>query len=132
MKTPPNCMGHPRPLLAPHHDFYETANSLDSAGVRPHVDKLNCTLPKATIPALVFIAPFAEVLLGLVLVLGWLRHSIAFGCAAILILFALILVGGLSGKRQLNSSVSRPQVGRPLPGTISGLKGQLDKQEAKK
>ena len=67
--------------------------------------KLNWFLPPTMIPALALIATAAEILLGLLLVLGWKTRIAAFFSGVLLTGFALAMTAALGVKAPLNFSV---------------------------
>jgi uncharacterized membrane protein YphA (DoxX/SURF4 family) len=67
--------------------------------------KLNWFLAAGTIPALAIIATAAEILFGLLLVLGWKTRTIALFSGVLLTTFALTMTTALGVKARLDSSV---------------------------
>src|SRR5438552_16316967 len=67
--------------------------------------KLTWFLPAATIPALAIIATAAEILFGLLLVLGWKTRTIALLSGVLLTTFALAMTMALGVKSSLDLSV---------------------------
>src|SRR5438876_11330429 len=67
--------------------------------------KLNWFLPAATISALAIIATAAEILFGLLLVLGWKTRTIALLSGVLLTTFALAMTIDLGVKALLDLSV---------------------------
>jgi uncharacterized membrane protein YphA (DoxX/SURF4 family) len=67
--------------------------------------RLNWYLPSTTIPALAVVATCAEVLLGLLLLLGWKTRTTALLSGTLLMTFALTMTFALGIKAPLNSSV---------------------------
>src|SRR5262252_5209180 len=67
--------------------------------------KLNWFLPAAMIPALAIIATAAELLFGLLLVLGWKTRTIALLSGVLLTTFALTMTMALGVKAPLDLSV---------------------------
>jgi uncharacterized membrane protein YphA (DoxX/SURF4 family) len=67
--------------------------------------KLNWFLPAATIPALAIISSAAEILFGLLLVLGWKTRTIALLSGVLLTAFALTMTTALGVKAPRDFSV---------------------------
>ena len=67
--------------------------------------KLNWFLPAATVPALAMIATAAEILFGLLFVLGWKTRTIALLSGVLLATFALTMTMALGVKAPLDLSV---------------------------
>src|SRR5436305_10009457 len=70
-----------------------------------YTGKLNWFLPAATIPALATIATAAEVLFGLLLVIGWKTRTIALLSGVLLTTFALAMTMALGAKAPLDCTV---------------------------
>lgn len=70
-----------------------------------YTGQLNWFLPKATIPALAILATSAEIILGILLVLGWQTRIAAFLSGVLLLLFAATMTGALGVKAPLDFSV---------------------------
>jgi uncharacterized membrane protein YphA (DoxX/SURF4 family) len=88
--------------------------------------KLNWFLPAATIPALAIIATAAEILFGLLLVLGWKTRTIAFLSGVLLTIFALAMTMALGIKAPLDSSVFSAAGGALLLATSANFPFSLD------
>jgi uncharacterized membrane protein YphA (DoxX/SURF4 family) len=88
--------------------------------------KLNWFLPAATIPALAIIATAAEVLLGLLLVLGWKTRTIALSSGVLLTIFALTMTMALGVKAPLDSSVFSAAGGALLLAASANFPFSLD------
>src|SRR4051794_34589534 len=67
--------------------------------------KLNWFLPATTIPALAIIATAAEILFGLLLILGWNTRTIALLSGVLLTIFALTMAVALGVKAPFDLSV---------------------------
>lgn len=70
-----------------------------------YTGKLNWFLPKAVVPALAIVATFAEIVLGILLVLGWQTRCTALLSGVLLLLFAVTMTGALGIKAPLDASV---------------------------
>ena len=88
--------------------------------------KLNWFLPAATIPALAIIATAAEILFGLLLVLGWKTRTIALLSGVLLITFALAMTMALGVKAPLDFSVFSAAGGALLLATSANFPFSLD------
>ena len=88
--------------------------------------KLNWFLPAATIPALAIIATAAEILFGLLLVLGWKTRTIALLSGVLLTTFALTMTMALGVKAPLDSSVFSAAGGALLLATSANFPFSLD------
>ena len=88
--------------------------------------KLNWFLPAAMIPALAIIATAAEILFGLLLVLGWKTRTIAFLSGVLLTIFALAMTMALGIKAPLDSSVFSAAGGALLLATSANFPFSLD------
>lgn len=69
------------------------------------VATLNSFAPKAAIPALGWIATIAEVVLAIVLLIGWRLRIVALASAALLLSFALTMTFSVGVKAPLDYSV---------------------------
>ena len=83
------------------------------ARYQAYTAKLNWFLPAATIPALAIIATAAEILFGLLLVLGWKTRTIALLSGVLLTTFALAMTMALGVKAPLDFSVFSAAGGAP-------------------
>jgi uncharacterized membrane protein YphA (DoxX/SURF4 family) len=83
-------------------------------------------LPAAVIPSLAFIATAAEMLLGLLLVLGWKTRITALLSGVLLIIFALTMTMALGVKAPLNASVFSAAGGALLLATCVNFPFSLD------
>jgi uncharacterized membrane protein YphA (DoxX/SURF4 family) len=88
--------------------------------------KLNWFLPVAMMPALAIVATVAEVLLGLLLVLGWKTRIAALLSAVLLASFGLTMTMALGIKAPLNFSVFSAAGGALLLGTCTDFPFSLD------
>ena len=88
--------------------------------------KLNWFLPAAMIPALAIIATAAEILLGLLLVLGWKTRTIALLSGVLLTSFALAMTMALGVKAPLDFSVFSAAGGALLLATSADFPFSLD------
>ena len=88
--------------------------------------KLNWFLPAATIPPLAIIATAAEILFGLLLVLGWKTRTIALLSGVLLITFALAMTMALGVKAPLDLSVFSAAGGALLLATSANFPLSLD------
>lgn len=88
--------------------------------------KLNWFLPAATIPVLAIIATAAEILFGLLLVLGWKTRTIALLSGVLLITFALTMTTALGVKTPLDASVFSAAGGALLLATSANFPFSLD------
>jgi uncharacterized membrane protein YphA (DoxX/SURF4 family) len=88
--------------------------------------KLNWFLPAATIPALAIIATAAEILFGLLLVLGWKTRTIALLSGVLLTTFALTMTTALGVKAPLDASVFSAAGGALLLATSANFPFSLD------
>ena len=88
--------------------------------------KLNWFLPGKTIPALAIIATAAEVLFGLLLVLGWKTRTIALLSGVLLTIFALTMTMALGVKVPLDSSVFSAAGGALLLAASANFPFSLD------
>ena len=85
--------------------------------------KAQLVLPEALIPALAITATFAEVLLGLCLVIGWRTRSAALMSGILLILFGITMTVALGVKEPLNYSVFSAAGGAFLLATCTSMRG---------
>src|SRR5207302_7474560 len=83
-------------------------------------------LPGKTIPALAIIATAAEVLFGLLLVLGWKTRTIALLSGVLLTIFALTMTMALGVKVPLDSSVFSAAGGALLLAASANFPFSLD------
>src|SRR5499425_728172 len=88
--------------------------------------KLNWFLPAATIPALAIISTAAEILFGLLLVLGWKTRTTALLSGVLLSTFALTMTMALGVKAPLDSSVFSAAGGALLLATYTRFPLSLD------
>jgi uncharacterized membrane protein YphA (DoxX/SURF4 family) len=88
--------------------------------------KLNWFLPAATIPALATIATAAEILFGLLLVLGWKTRTISLLSGILLTTFALTMTMALGVKAPLDLSVFPAAGGALLLATSAKFPLSLD------
>ena len=88
--------------------------------------KLNWFLPAATIPALGIISTAAEILFGLLLVLGWKTRTIALLSGVLLTTFALTMTMALGVKAPLDLSVFSSAGGALLLATSANFPFSLD------
>ena len=88
--------------------------------------KLNWFLPAATIPALAIISSAAEILFGLLLVLGWKTRTIALLSGVLLTAFALTMTAALGVKAPLDLSVFSAAGGALLLATSANFPFSLD------
>ena len=88
--------------------------------------KLNWFLPAALIPALAIVATAAEILLGLLLVLGWKTRIAALLSGVLLIVFALTMTVALGVKAPLDASVFSAAAGALLLATCENFPFGLD------
>jgi uncharacterized membrane protein YphA (DoxX/SURF4 family) len=88
--------------------------------------KLNWFLPAAMIPALAIIATAAEILFGLLLVLGWKTRITALLSGVLLTTFALTMTMALGVKAPLNFSVFSSAGGALLLGVCANFPFSLD------
>jgi uncharacterized membrane protein YphA (DoxX/SURF4 family) len=83
--------------------------------------KLNWFLPAAMMPVLTTVATAAELLLGLLLVLGWKTRITAVLSGVLLTTFALTMTMALGIKAPLNFSVFSAARGSAAPGNVYGF-----------
>ena len=88
--------------------------------------KLNWFLPAAIIPALAVVSTAAEILLGLLLVLGWKTRIAALLSGVLLITFALTMTVALGVKAPLDASVFSAAAGALLLATYENSPFSLD------
>src|SRR6201982_3941882 len=88
--------------------------------------KLIWFLPAATIPALAIIATAAEILFGLLLILGWKTRTIALLSGVLLTTFALSMTLALGVKAPLDYSVFSAAGGALLLATYTKFPFSLD------
>jgi uncharacterized membrane protein YphA (DoxX/SURF4 family) len=88
--------------------------------------KLNWFLPAATLPALAIIATGAEILFGLLLVLGWKTRTIALLSGVLLTTFALTMTTALGVKAPLDASVFSAAGGALLLATSANFPFSID------
>lgn len=70
-----------------------------------YTGKLNWFLPRPVIPTLAIVATSAEIILGILLLLGWRMRVAALLSGALLLLFAVTMTGALGIKAPLDLSV---------------------------
>jgi uncharacterized membrane protein YphA (DoxX/SURF4 family) len=70
-----------------------------------YTGQLNWFLPEAIYPTLAIAATFAEILLGILLVLGWQTRAAAFLSGVLLLIFAVTMTAALGIKAPLNFGV---------------------------
>jgi uncharacterized membrane protein YphA (DoxX/SURF4 family) len=70
-----------------------------------YTGQLNWFLPEATYPTLAIAATFAEILLGILLVLGWQTRIAALLSGVLLLVFAVTMTAALGIKAPLNFGV---------------------------
>src|SRR5215471_14080126 len=70
-----------------------------------YTGQLNRFLPKTTIPALAIVVTCAEILVGILPVLGWQTRIAALSSGVLLLLFAVTMTGALGIKAPLDFSV---------------------------
>ena len=88
--------------------------------------KLNWFLPAATIPALAIISSAAEIVFGLLLVLGWKTRTIALLSGVLLTTFALAMTMALGVKAPLDLSVFSAAGGALLLATSANFPFSFD------
>jgi uncharacterized membrane protein YphA (DoxX/SURF4 family) len=88
--------------------------------------KLNWFLPAAIIPLLAIISTAAEILFGLLLVLGWKTRTIALLSGVLLTSFALTMTMALGVKAPLDLSVFSAAGGALLLATSANFPFSLD------
>jgi uncharacterized membrane protein YphA (DoxX/SURF4 family) len=88
--------------------------------------RLNWFLPAAMIPALAIVATAAEILLGLLLVLGWKIRIAALLSGVLLIIFALTMTVAMGVKAPLDASVFSAAAGALLLATRANSPFSLD------
>ena len=88
--------------------------------------KLNWFLPAATIPALAIMATAAEILFGLLLILGWKTRTSALLSGVLLTTFALGMTMALGVKAPLDFSVFSAAGGALLLATSANFPLSLD------
>ena len=88
--------------------------------------KLNWFLPAAIIPLLAIISTAAEILFGLLLVLGWKTRTIALLSGVLLTSFALTMTMALGVKAPLDLSVFSAAGGALLLSTCANFPFSLD------
>ena len=88
--------------------------------------KLNWFLPAAMIPALAIIATVAEIIFGLLLILGWKTRITALLSGVLLIVFALTMTMALGVKAPLNESVFSAAGGALILATCANFPFSLD------
>ena len=70
-----------------------------------YTGQLNFFLPKTTIPTVATIATCAEIVVGMLLILGWQTKITALVSGSLLLLFAITMTAALGIKAPLDSSV---------------------------
>ena len=88
--------------------------------------KLNWFLPAALIPASAIVATAVEILLGLLLVLGWKTRIAGLLSGVLLIIFALTMMMALGVKAPLDASVFSAAAGALLLATRENSPLSLD------
>src|SRR5215470_2452872 len=88
--------------------------------------KLNWFLPPAMVPALAIIATAAEILFGLLLVLGWKTRTTALLSGVLLTIFALTMTTALGVKAPLDLSVFSAAGGALLLANSANFPFSLD------
>ena len=88
--------------------------------------KLNCFLPAAAIPALAIVTTAAEILFGLLLVVGWKTRTTALLSGVLLTTFALTMTMALGVKAPLDLSVFSAAGGALLLATSAKFPFSLD------
>jgi uncharacterized membrane protein YphA (DoxX/SURF4 family) len=88
--------------------------------------KLNWFLPAELIPALAIISTAAEIVFGVLLVLGWKTRITALLSGVLLIIFALTMTMALGVKAPLDASVFSAAGGALLLGTSAHFPFSLD------
>jgi uncharacterized membrane protein YphA (DoxX/SURF4 family) len=88
--------------------------------------KLNWFWPSATIPVLAIISTAAEILFGLLLVLGWKTRTVALLSGVLLTTFALTMTMASGVKAPLDASVFSAAGGALLLATSADLPFSLD------
>jgi uncharacterized membrane protein YphA (DoxX/SURF4 family) len=86
--------------------------------------KLNRFLPAAVIPAVALISTVAEIVFGLLLILGWKTRITALLSGVLIILFALAMTMALGVKAPLNLSVFSAARGSAAPVNVRKLSVQ--------
>jgi uncharacterized membrane protein YphA (DoxX/SURF4 family) len=76
-----------------------------------YVGQLNWFLPAALIPAVAVISTIAEILFGLLLLVGWQTRVVSFLSGVLLLLFALAMTFALGVKAPLDASVFSASAG---------------------
>jgi uncharacterized membrane protein YphA (DoxX/SURF4 family) len=76
-----------------------------------YAGQLNWFLPAALIPAVAVISTIAEILFGLLLLVGWQTRVVAFLSGVLLLLFALAMAFALGPKSPLDFSVFSASAG---------------------
>lgn len=88
--------------------------------------KLNWFLPAGMIPALAIVATAAEILLGILLVLGWKTRTTALLSGVLLTSFALTMTAALGVKAPLDLSVFSAAGGALLLGVCAEFPFSMD------
>ena len=88
--------------------------------------KLNWFLPAAMIPALAIVSTAAEMLFGLLLILGWKTRTVALLSGVLLTAFALAMTTALGVKAPLDFSVFSAAGGALLLATSENFPFSLD------
>lgn len=91
-----------------------------------YTGQLNWFLPKAEIPILAIVATGAEILFGVLLVLGWRTRITALLSGALLLLFAIAMTGALGIKAPLDASVFSDAGGAFLLATCADYPFSVD------
>lgn len=88
--------------------------------------KLNWYLPAAMIPALAIVSTAAEIIFGLLLIIGWKTRITALLSGALLIIFSLTMTMALGVKAPLDASVFSAAGGALLLATSTKFPFSLD------
>ena len=91
-----------------------------------YTGQLNWFLPKAVIPILAMVATCAEVIFGVLLLLGWRTRTTALLSGALLLLFAIAMTGALGIKSPLDASVFSDAGGAFLLATCAEYPFSID------
>jgi uncharacterized membrane protein YphA (DoxX/SURF4 family) len=92
----------------------------------PYVAKLNPWFPSAAIPAVGWIATIAEIVLGILLLVGWQTRIAARLSGWLLLAFALGMAAGPGVKTAFNASVFAAAGGAFLLATAPGYTWSVD------
>src|SRR5262249_36828052 len=91
-----------------------------------YTGKLNWFLPGAAVPTLAILATCAELVLGILLLLGWQTRITALLSGSLLLLFALTMTGALGIKAPLDASVFSAAGGAFLLGSCAEYPFSID------